>query len=199
MLQDNGAMWNTDAGLLGDALAVWQTPGTIPSLLPLLNDDPMLSTGRKGVMMALAHTKDKRAVFPICRWLINDTANAKAALIEMGPAAEFELDKLLSYKEPKVRDTAVQILNQTGTAKSLKPLDNFIYDYKKFPLEVTIAEGAIEAIKDRIAHPNGAGSDATTTDAGATSKPTDPNSALFDDPPTPPTPRTRRTPRVPPQ
>jgi HEAT repeat protein len=160
IVHDRKQSFGIDLGNLGDAIGVWQAPGTIPSLLPMLDHDADFMH-RHTAMVVLAHTKDKRAVFPIVRWLIEDTRDAKEALIDMGPVAEDEVIKLLSNKNADARLAACEILGQIGTRKSLKPLDTLVYD-QKAPGDADAGRTAIALIKDRVAV---SGADTTRTPA----------------------------------
>jgi predicted Zn finger-like uncharacterized protein len=149
LLRDNGASFGIKPETLGDAIAVWQTPNTVTTLLPLLDNKPEYYTRRKTAMIVLAHTKDKRAVFPICRWLIEDTEEATSALISMGPIAEDDVIKILDQKSVKARQAACNVLAEVGTQKSLRPLGYVVSDNKS-PGDADAANAAIAQIRERL-------------------------------------------------
>jgi HEAT repeat protein/predicted RNA-binding Zn ribbon-like protein len=148
LIRDRTATFGVQVDELADALAAWQTPASVPSLLPLLDHDSD-SSQRQIAMTVLARTKDKRAVFPIVRWLIEDTEPATKALISMGPVAEDDVLKALSTKDEKARLAACAVLGEIGTKKSLKPLDNLVY-YKDGPSDAAAGTAAIAQIKERM-------------------------------------------------
>ncbi len=152
MVRDNQAGFGISDESLGDALAVWQTPSTVPSLLPMLDFNADAGR-RKTAMTVLGHTRDKRAAWPIARWLIKETRDAEAALTAMGPVAEDDVLKVLDKTDQKTdvaRLAACRILGEIGTQKSLKPLGYVMAD-RKTPADVDAANAAIMDIKARIA------------------------------------------------
>jgi hypothetical protein len=151
MVRDHQQGFGIKAETLGDAIAVWQTPDTVKSLLPLL--DYQRGAPPRTAMIVLARSRDKHAAFPICRWLIEDTADAQEALTSMGPVAEDDVIKVLVEKNDKARLAAINILAEIGTQKSLKPLGYVVSD-KRALADVDAGNAAIAEIRERIGKPN---------------------------------------------
>jgi hypothetical protein len=125
-----------------DALAVWWRPQSVTALLPMLEENVFPSTRRTHAMKALAQTGDKRAVYPIVRWIIKEPGDVVYALTTMGPVAEDEVIKLLRERNADVRKDAARILSEIGTNKCLQELRRAAAD----PRDATAAAEAKSAV-----------------------------------------------------
>src|SRR5204863_7496498 len=97
----------------------------------------------------LPATKDKRAIFPIVRWIIKEPEAVVKALITIGPVAEEEVNKLLKERDANVRKNAARILEEIGGQKSLLNLQRASTD----PRDVAAAEAAkraLDAVRERL-------------------------------------------------
>jgi hypothetical protein len=140
-----------DGGVREDAakaLANWADDQTVLKLIPWLDENsprPRVETA----MTVLAATKDKRAVFPIIRWVIKEPEKVVAALSAMGPVAEDEVVKILKEKDPIARKSAARILQEIGGQKSLLGLQRAAAD----PRDVSAAAAAklaLEVVRERV-------------------------------------------------
>ena len=139
-----------DYEAVGDALAVWATPDTVPTLVPLVAGAETDVARRDDAMDVLAKLHDKRPIKNICRWLISGDAHAKSALIAFGPIAEADVIKLLSNTDPSVRRQASDILEQIGGKRSVAALARFEEDRRDLAVSAA-AKSATLAIQERLA------------------------------------------------
>jgi HEAT repeat protein len=146
LLSDNSTFLYDDAAA---ALQVWMRPQTVPALLPLLDEKVWPPSRRSSAIKLLAKTKDKRAVYPIVRWIIKAPDEVVPALKEMGPVAEDEVIKLLREKDPTVRTNAARILDEIGTNKSIVELRRESRDTRDVAAAAA-AKSAMETVTARV-------------------------------------------------
>jgi HEAT repeat protein len=98
-------------------------------------------------MKILPCTHDRRAVFPIIRWIIKEPEKVVTALKLMGPVAEDEVVKLLREKNADARKHAARILEEIGTGKSLAELHRASNDPRDKPAAeaAKLAEDTVRA------------------------------------------------------
>jgi HEAT repeat protein len=148
-----GAMTGEQAFFLGadaaNALANWWRPQTVTVLMPLLDEHVFPPSKREAAMRVLGKTQDRRAVFPIIRWIIKDPENTVAALTEIGPVAEDEVVKLLRNNDAKVRANAARILDTIGSQKCLIELRRASNDPRD-PSAAAVAKAAVDSVMARV-------------------------------------------------
>ena len=158
----------TDTAFIADeaaeTLAVWHRPQTVDVLLPLLAETEWVSWKRTRAMKVLGKTRDKRAATPIMRWLLKDTDNVVAAMIDLGPIAEDEAIGRLREKEPTARAAAARILSAVGTQKCLIELRRAAND----PRDAGAAAAARSALETVLSPVKQAKPATTTTATGPT-------------------------------
>jgi hypothetical protein len=145
MLEPGAALLDESAA----ALRNWWGPKTAIRLLALLDPD-VAEAPRRAAMDVLAATKDRRAVWPIARWLLKDPDRATPALVRMGPVAEDDMIKLLLEKDANARRLGAKVLAEVGGVKSIQPLQRAARDNRD-PAAAAVAGRALEAVKDRVA------------------------------------------------
>ncbi len=133
------------------ALVAWAGDKTVTHLLTALSGGDRWGQReqRAAAMKVLGQLKDKRAVLPITRWLIEDDDNAVPALIEMGPIAEDEVIKVLREKDARGRANAARVLEAIGTRKCVDALSRAAKDPRNQRAALT-AQAALEIVKERI-------------------------------------------------
>jgi HEAT repeat protein len=163
-----------DASFYGEAaaeaLGKWWRPHTVAALLPLLEENVWPPSKRQAAMKVLAKTGDRRAVFPIVRWIIKEPEAVVAALTEMGPVAEEEVIKLLRDKSPAIRTSASRILEQIGTNKCLPELRRAAADPRD-PVAAGVAKAAVEMVVSRVAQSKKSATQPATRAAAASIAP----------------------------
>jgi hypothetical protein len=129
------------------AIGVWATPTEIPVLTQALDgSNPFVS---EAALKYLGKLNDERCVAPVVRYLEkNQSEAAKQALRNMGAMAEPAVLPLLQHQSPFVALAAVDVLKDIGTEASIKPLQAFARDPKRFRAEE--ATKAVAAIKTRV-------------------------------------------------
>jgi HEAT repeat protein len=130
------------------ALANWAKPDVVPRMLPWLDERESMFH-RQTALTVLPATKDRRAVFPIVRWIIKEPEAVVKALTAMGPVAEDEVVKLLKERDPAVRKNAARILEEIGGQKSLISLQRASTDPRD-PGAAEAARRALETVRERI-------------------------------------------------
>lgn len=134
---------------LGAALAKWARKETVGNLLPVLDQEHGFASKRRAVMKTLAKIGDPKAIYPIARWLILDSQSASAALIEIGPACEVEVLKLLREKNAVARREAARVLERVGGSKSIPELLRASNDPRDKPA-ADAAKQALDAVRQRV-------------------------------------------------
>ena len=139
-----------DRDAAAGALSKWWRSQTLVELLPLLDENSDVAK-RPAAMRVLAATRDKRAVYPILRWLIREPEPVVAALRSMGPVAEEEVLKmnLLRDRSPEVRRNASRILEEAGTRSSLIELRHASADPRDSAAALA-AKNALDAVTARM-------------------------------------------------
>lgn len=127
----------------------WRPKKTVAALLPGLEYDARFKTDIEAVIAVLAETKEKEAVFPIVRWIIEKPDAVVPALKKMGPVAEDEVIKVLRQENPEAKRNAVKILQEIGTRKSMGPLNALAKDQRD-RTTAAVAQVAYEAVKERV-------------------------------------------------
>ena len=113
--------------LAGRVLSKAATHEHVPVLLKMLKQEDMGQTYE--VVQALGRLKDKRAIQPLADLIAygnNASHAAGEALAEFGPIVEETALELLKEKHADTRRHACQILQRSGTAKSIEPLQQMI-------------------------------------------------------------------------
>lgn len=129
------------------AIKVWHRPATTEALLKMIAvDDAAHSKNRQAQIKAAAATGDKKAVKAIIKWIIKEQWTARDALISMGPTAEDEVLTLL--RDRQTRRTAIEILKEVGTKKSIGPL-NAVASNKDAWIDQDSAKAAVQSIRSR--------------------------------------------------
>lgn len=102
-------------------LAIWGTEQSVPTLIAHLGDG--IDVNRE-VIALLGRLGDRRAAGPLAALLPEffGSKEAKAALINLGPACEEEVAAYLKHPEPRANYAALEILQKVGTQKSVAPL-----------------------------------------------------------------------------
>ncbi|MGC4034237.1 MAG: hypothetical protein QM754_21365 [Tepidisphaeraceae bacterium] len=77
---------------------------------------------RKVAIRVLGSTQDKKYAWPICRWILDETATVQQTLIAMGPNAEVDVGKLLGDTRPAARKAALEVLDEIATMRSFTVL-----------------------------------------------------------------------------
>jgi HEAT repeat protein len=103
---------------------------------------------KKAAITVLGNTGDARHTAMICRWISKEPETVVPAIVQIGPAAEDEVIKLLSDKDTTTRLNATRILQQIGTSKSLQPLGVLAKDAQDRVCQ-PVAQGAISDIRKR--------------------------------------------------
>ena len=140
---------SSHADAAANALANWHRPRTVLALMPLLAEDVWPHWKADKAIKVLGKTRDKRAVFPIIRWIVKKPDLVVAAMKDMGPVAEDEVIKLLREKDAAVRSNAARILQDIGTAKCLPELRRASKDPRD-RAAATIAELALDVVNERV-------------------------------------------------
>jgi HEAT repeat protein len=130
------------------ALASWAVAKTAPMLLPWVDENAGMFK-RRAALTALPGTRDKRAVFPIVRWIIKEPELAQKALIAMGPVAEDEVVKLLRERDAASRLGAARVLQEIGGTKSLAALQRASTDPRDAGA-ANAAKVALEMVRERV-------------------------------------------------
>lgn len=130
------------------ALVTWADELTVPKFAPWL-DENASETRRQTAMAVLPATKDRRAVYPIARWLIKQSDEAVAALIALGPVAEEEMIKLLNERDAEIRRNAARVLHEIGTGKSILGLQRASTDARDAGAAAA-AKTSLTAVRDRV-------------------------------------------------
>ncbi|HEX8340496.1 MAG TPA: HEAT repeat domain-containing protein [Tepidisphaeraceae bacterium] len=145
---------------LRDAMLRWQRPQTIEILLPVISNERLSFQLQKPIIDIYAASKDKRAVFPVLRWLPMQPDHVIGAIGSMGPMAEDEVLKLLGDKNKNVRTHAARMLMSIGTKKCVPALTRAANDPRDL-LAAATAKSALAQVRQRIdgakAAPAGAG------------------------------------------
>src|SRR5262245_55272658 len=134
-------------GRAADALANWATEELIPRMMTeLVGESPAL---RKGSIVALGRLQHEKAIPTLVRYIESgrDRQQVTLALVAMGPRAEAAVIKALDSKKQEAVRQACTILMQIGTGRSVSALGKIARGKNKNT--ATIAESAIEAIRDR--------------------------------------------------
>jgi predicted Zn finger-like uncharacterized protein len=141
----------SDVEPIGKALEAWWRPQTVVALLPFL-EEKADRWKRSAAMRILAATKDKKAVYPILRWLIKEPEEVVKDLKSMGPVAEDEVVKLLRDRNNEVRRNAARILEEIGTQKSLLELRRASTDPRDASAAAS-AKLAVDSVMNRTKQP----------------------------------------------
>lgn len=140
---------NIDAA--GGALAVWQTPGTVRALMPLLN--PSIDLDRRHAALAVfGKLKNDRAAYQVAKYLANnpnDDEPAKNSLVAMGSVAELDVIHDLENQNSSVRRDACEVLSQIGGQKSLNALGPVVRDTRDLGVSAE-ARNAMLIIQARV-------------------------------------------------
>jgi HEAT repeat protein len=147
-----------DAENIGRALAVWHGPNTVTRLLPMVLDERGHPWVRKGLVIALAGTQDKRAVKPIMMWMLKEPDMVVEAISSMGPVAEAEViaryNMAMSDKTKEgatVRANCVRMLQAVGhTPAAVATLTRAAGD-RRDAAGAELAKSALETVKARVA------------------------------------------------
>jgi HEAT repeat protein len=129
------------------SLAVWHTPETVPALAKYLGHTSF--SVRSEAASALASIKSPAAAKSIAARLASPHCDISAAapLSQMGPVAEDAVLALLSDANQQTRATAIGILGDIGTKKSLRALEK-IANGKDFFLK-GIATMSVQRVRER--------------------------------------------------
>ncbi|GEM_PF-2280094 len=129
------------------ALKNWATASDVPDLIRALGDENALV--RSAVIEALKRFKPETAIQPVAAQLKDPLCRmtASAFLKELGPAAERTVLTLLESDDPRVRQAAVDILNEIGSTLSIGTLEKAALDPD--PVVRMRVKLALDAIKRR--------------------------------------------------
>jgi HEAT repeat protein len=130
-------------------LARAATQDDVPLLLRMLKADDQGS--HHELIQAIRRLKDNRAIRTLSDLIANGEGSGYAAaeaLGDFGPAAEDAALELLKEKHAETRRFACQILQKTGSEKSIKPLQNAMTAGNQ-NLMHTAAE-ALRAVRSRV-------------------------------------------------
>lgn len=128
-----------------EALAACATSENLPALLKLLDSDSTMV--RHYVVQALGRLKSPAAIDRLVERLAKGDASVVSALTQIGPAVEPAMLKLFSQGDRAVRQHALQVLMQVGTAKSLPVLEKFRNNAD--PLSKALVDSTIQLIRLR--------------------------------------------------
>jgi HEAT repeat protein len=128
-----------------EALAACATNENLPALLELLDSDSTMV--RHYAVQALGRLISPAAIDRLVALLAKGDSSAVSALTQIGPAVEPAMLKLFSQGDRAVRQSALQVLTQVGTAKSLPVLEK--YRNNADPLTKALVESAIQLIRLR--------------------------------------------------
>jgi hypothetical protein len=105
-----------------NALRIWATPETVPGLIARISDNGQFVNAE--IVTLLGTLKDPRAAEPLAALLPNffGKDEAKAALLNIGRPAESAVIPYLNHQETDVRLSALEILMQIGSKRSILPL-----------------------------------------------------------------------------
>ena len=141
----------------GEALAVWNTPDTVHSLLPLIKDPTTELARRHAVLSVFGKLHESRVAYLVANYMAafpSDIEAAKSSLIEMGQSAELATIHDLNNASTPVRIAACEVLSQIGGQPSINALGPVIRDQHDVEAAAA-AKSAMLTIKDRVDLANG--------------------------------------------
>ncbi|MBL8816299.1 MAG: trypsin-like peptidase domain-containing protein [Planctomyces sp.] len=135
-----------------EAIARWASKDDFDDLVAIIqNTDSLLFTAQQKAVKTLASFGEPRAYPVIIQGLKHSFVrnDAKEALISIGSDVETVLlENLKSQSEDQIRRDLMEVLQKTGTEKSIAPLEE-IAKGPNFSLKHT-AERALDAIRSRL-------------------------------------------------
>lgn len=141
---------------LGKAMGTWADAKVAPKMVVYLGDSREYNYQRPIAIEVLGQLKYKPAATLIVQRLDDETKEATAALINMGPPAEDAVIPLLREPAPKAREIGANILSEIGTRKSLAALSRASKDSRagrgqNAASAAAAAKVALEAVRARVA------------------------------------------------